>query len=94
MVLDYIESRHWRGWYAHEFDWTGRYVGVRRCPTEEVLDALSDDETMYRPPAEREADAARDPVVIFPKWLVEQGHATDARLKEIQEEVMSRPYPG
>ena len=48
MVLDYIESRHWRGWYAHEFDWTGRYVGVRRCPTEEVLDALSDDETTRR----------------------------------------------
>jgi len=48
VVLDYIESPHWRGWYAHEFDWTGRYVGVRRCPTEEVLDALSDDETTRR----------------------------------------------
>ena len=31
--------------------------------------SLSDDETMYRPPAEREADAARDPVTVFPKWL-------------------------
>jgi hypothetical protein len=48
VVLDYIESPHWRGWYAHEFDWTGRYVGVRRCPTEEILDALSDDETTRR----------------------------------------------
>src|SRR5207248_3493186 len=31
--------------------------------------SLSDDETMYRPPAEREEDAARDPVTVFPTWL-------------------------
>src|SRR5688572_23144059 len=49
--------------------------------------SLSDDETMYRPPAEREADAARDPVTQFPKWLVSEGHATDEQLKQIQEEV-------
>ena len=41
--------------------------------------SLSDDEVLYRPPEEREADAARDPVTQFPKWLVAQGHATDAR---------------
>src|SRR3954471_14649641 len=39
--------------------------------------SLSDDETMYRPPSEREADAARDPVLQFPKWLVSEGHATE-----------------
>lgn len=49
--------------------------------------SLSDDETMYRPPEEREADAARDPVVHFPKWLVAEGHATDADIQRIQEEV-------
>src|SRR5207247_10255031 len=30
--------------------------------------SLSDDETLYRPPTEREADAARDPVTTFPRW--------------------------
>ena len=34
--------------------------------------SLSDDETMYRPPAEREADAARDPVTMVPQWLVSE----------------------
>src|SRR5215216_5328438 len=49
--------------------------------------SLSDDETMYRPSEERDADAARDPVITFPKWLVEEGHATEAEVKQIQEEV-------
>ncbi len=49
--------------------------------------SLSDDETMYRPAAERESDAARDPVTRFPKWLVEQGHATDEDIEKIQAEV-------
>src|SRR5688572_23220795 len=67
--------------------------------------SLSDDETMYRPPSEREADAARDPITLFPKWLVDEGHASDAELKRIQEEVdevvlaatddaLSQPQPG
>src|SRR3954468_8260078 len=67
--------------------------------------SLSDDETMYRPPAEREADAARDPVLQFPKWLVSEGHATEDDLKRIQEEVdaavlaatddaLAQPQPG
>jgi len=49
--------------------------------------SLSDDEKMYRPTAEREADAARDPVTQFPKWLLSEGHATASELKQIQEEV-------
>ncbi len=49
--------------------------------------SLSDDEVMYRPPAEREADAARDPVTHYPKWLVAEGHATEAEISKIQEEV-------
>src|SRR5207244_43158 len=38
--------------------------------------SLSDDEVMYRPSDERAADAARDPLTTFPKWLVSQGYAT------------------
>ena len=49
--------------------------------------SLSDDETMYRPASEREADAARDPITVFPKWLVAEGHATEAQLKTIAEEI-------
>ncbi|HEY1953170.1 MAG TPA: dehydrogenase E1 component subunit alpha/beta, partial [Gemmatimonadaceae bacterium] len=51
--------------------------------------SLSDDEKLYRPPAEREADAARDPVTQFPRWLVAEGHATEDEIKEIQKEVES-----
>jgi 2-oxoisovalerate dehydrogenase E1 component len=46
--------------------------------------SLSDDEVHYRPTSEREADAARDPIVTFPRWLTEQGIATDAELDLIQ----------
>src|SRR3954462_2598232 len=67
--------------------------------------SLSDDEKLYRPNAEREADAARDPVTQFPKWLVSEGHATEDEIKEIQKEVdavvlaatddaLAQPQPG
>jgi 2-oxoisovalerate dehydrogenase E1 component len=67
--------------------------------------SLSDDEVMYRPPSERDADAARDPVTQFPKWLVAQGHATDADIARIRDEVdatvlaatddaLAQPQPG
>jgi len=46
--------------------------------------SLSDDEVMYRPDAEREADAARDPITQFPKWLIDEGHATTAEIEAIQ----------
>ncbi len=49
--------------------------------------SLSDDEVMYRPDAERDADAARDPITQFPKWLVDEGHATTAEIEAIQASV-------
>jgi 2-oxoisovalerate dehydrogenase E1 component len=49
--------------------------------------SLSDDEKMYRPPSEREAEAARDPVTVFPKWLIAEGYATDEDIERVQEEV-------
>jgi 2-oxoisovalerate dehydrogenase E1 component len=49
--------------------------------------SLSDQETKYRTTAEREADAARDPIMRYPKWLVAEGHATDAELAKIRDEI-------
>jgi 2-oxoisovalerate dehydrogenase E1 component len=49
--------------------------------------SLSDDEVFYRPTDERESEAARDPVMQFPKWLIAQGHATADEIAKIQEEV-------
>jgi 2-oxoisovalerate dehydrogenase E1 component len=49
--------------------------------------SLSDDETNYRSPREREADAARDPLVSFPRFLIEQGVAGEEELRVLREEV-------
>ena len=49
--------------------------------------SLSDDEVLYRPPAEREADAAKDPVTCYPRRLIEEGVATQAEIEAIQREV-------
>jgi len=49
--------------------------------------SLSDDEVLYRPASERQADAERDPVTRFPRYLVEQGIATEAEITAIREQV-------
>src|SRR5438552_6137060 len=49
--------------------------------------SLSDDETLYRPAAEREEDARRDPVTAFPALLAAQGVATEEELKALRAEV-------
>src|SRR5579885_3373970 len=55
--------------------------------------SLSDDERLYKPPAEREAEAARDPVIQFPKFLIEEGvldrHMLQRIAHEIDEEVQA-----
>ncbi|HLH20504.1 MAG TPA: dehydrogenase E1 component subunit alpha/beta [Bryobacteraceae bacterium] len=55
--------------------------------------SLSDDERMYKTPAEREAEAARDPVIQFPKFLIEEGvldrHMLQRIAHEIDEEVQA-----
>ena len=45
--------------------------------------SLSDDEKLYKTPAEREAEARRDPLVRMRHVLTHQGLATDAELAEI-----------
>jgi 2-oxoisovalerate dehydrogenase E1 component len=53
--------------------------------------SLSDDERLYKSAAERQAEAGRDPVLLFPQFLVEQGILDRQRLQlllhEIEEEV-------
>jgi 2-oxoisovalerate dehydrogenase E1 component len=49
--------------------------------------SLSDDEVHYRPPAEREADARRDPLRRFPEYLIAQGIASAAELEQVKEQV-------
>jgi 2-oxoisovalerate dehydrogenase E1 component len=53
--------------------------------------SLSDDEVQYRPAAERQADAERDPLARFPRYLLEQGIAEQPELdliaKQVEEEV-------
>jgi 2-oxoisovalerate dehydrogenase E1 component len=49
--------------------------------------SLSDDEVQYRPPAERQADAEKDPLNRFPRHLLEQGIATQAELDQIAKQV-------
>ena len=67
--------------------------------------SLSDDEVHYRPTAERQLDAERDPLTRFPKHLLEQGIATQAELdligRQVEEEVqvaaetaLASPQPG
>jgi 2-oxoisovalerate dehydrogenase E1 component len=50
--------------------------------------SLSDDEVQYRTPAERKADAERDPLTRFPRYLLEQGIASQAELDLVAQQVM------
>jgi 2-oxoisovalerate dehydrogenase E1 component len=49
--------------------------------------SLSDDEVMYRPPEERAADAARDPVLRFPEQLTAEGVVTAEEIEQVRAEV-------
>ncbi len=49
--------------------------------------SLSDDEVLYKPPQERQEEAKRDCLVLFPKRLVKDGVATEAELEGIRRTV-------
>lgn len=53
--------------------------------------SLSDDERLYKTQAERDAEAARDPIIIFPRWLISEGilesHAYQRICHEVDEEI-------
>ncbi len=49
--------------------------------------SLSDDETLYKTPAEREADARRDPVPKFGLFLVREGVLDEREIEAVESEV-------
>ncbi|MCC6245525.1 MAG: dehydrogenase E1 component subunit alpha/beta [Gemmatimonadaceae bacterium] len=49
--------------------------------------SLSDDEVFYRPQAERDADAARDPLTTFPALLIREGIATAEELAAMRDAI-------
>jgi 2-oxoisovalerate dehydrogenase E1 component len=49
--------------------------------------SLSDDERLYKPPAEREAEAKRDPILRFAEFLKKNGFATDEELAALTADV-------
>ena len=53
--------------------------------------SLSDDERLYKPAAEREAESLRDPLKTFPELLLREGvldrHALESMMNEIDAEV-------
>jgi len=49
--------------------------------------SLSDDEKLYKPPAEREAEARRDPIPRFAEFLRKNGLATDQDLAALRADV-------
>ena len=49
--------------------------------------SLSDDEQLYRPPEERAAEAARDPITKFESFLIDEGIATDVEIGSLKRSV-------
>ena len=49
--------------------------------------SLSDDEKLYRPENERQKDAERDPIVLFEKFLLDEGLATADEIKALRDEI-------
>jgi 2-oxoisovalerate dehydrogenase E1 component len=66
--------------------------------------SLSDDERLYKTAEERESEAARDPVITYPRWLIDEGlldshayqricHEVDVEIEEITDRVLKAPPP-
>jgi len=74
-----------------------------RC-TRPYSHSLSDDERLYKTKAERAAEAARDPIVKFPEWLISQGllephglelltHEVELEIQEVAQKVLKAAPP-
>jgi 2-oxoisovalerate dehydrogenase E1 component len=71
---------------AHVRERTGPAL-VHASVTRPYSHSLSDDERLYKTPAERESEARRDPLVRMRHLLVSEGLATEAELAEMAESV-------
>jgi 2-oxoisovalerate dehydrogenase E1 component len=94
--------------HAAEYCRAGRGPAlVRASVIRPYSHSLSDDEKSYKPQAEREREAARDPLVTFPEFLIREGllnrHGVERMTREIDLEVQeltqkvlreSPPAPG
>jgi len=49
--------------------------------------SMSDDEQSYKPPTERESEAKRDPLTVYPEMLVREGIATREQIEQIKKDV-------
>jgi 2-oxoisovalerate dehydrogenase E1 component len=49
--------------------------------------SMSDDEQSYKPPTERAAEAKRDPVVVYPEFLIREGIASREEIDRIKQDV-------
>ncbi|MCL4843144.1 MAG: dehydrogenase E1 component subunit alpha/beta [Bryobacteraceae bacterium] len=74
-----------------------------RC-TRPYSHSLSDDERLYKTQSERDAEAAVDPVINYPRWLINEGlldehayrrmcHEIDVEIQEITERVLKAEPP-
>ena len=70
------------------------YVRQRKGPalvhahvTRPYSHSLSDDEVLYKPPKEREEEARRDCLTLFPKRLIADGVASEAEIEAIKRQV-------
>jgi 2-oxoisovalerate dehydrogenase E1 component len=80
---DFLESYRTLG---EAVDWTRRErkpAFVHAKVTRPYSHSLSDDERLYKTPQEREAEAARDPLVKMRAFLRAEGLATEAELAEL-----------
>ena len=49
--------------------------------------SMSDDEQSYKPASEREAEAKRDPVKVYPEFLIREGIVTAEEIERIRQDI-------